>query len=79
VVYSIYLGYHTLNQVLAGSMLGLVIGAAWYSFIQYVLRPRKYLQWLLNTAPFRWLDPRDLLCSTTASTNGIQYEHVKQE
>jgi dolichyldiphosphatase len=32
---SIYLGYHTLNQVLAGSSVGILFGCVWYGTTCY--------------------------------------------
>ena len=34
--HSIYLGYHTLNQVMAGSLAGIVFGLVWYTTVKLV-------------------------------------------
>ncbi|WOL08484.1 hypothetical protein Cni_G17237 [Canna indica] len=34
----VYLGYHTIPQVIAGSTLGSVLGAAWYWFVNTMLK-----------------------------------------
>ena len=35
----VYLGYHTLPQVLAGTALGVFLGAAWFWVVSNVLSP----------------------------------------
>ena len=56
----VYLGYHTVTQVFAGSAAGVVSGAAWFA-ITYVMRETGMLAWLLEVPVARWLRIRDLL------------------
>ncbi|KAI8328444.1 PAP2 superfamily protein [Chlamydoabsidia padenii] len=55
----IYLGYHTLGQVVMGSVVGVGYGLVWYMAMEMV-RARGYLTWFLNTSLARWLLLRDM-------------------
>ncbi|KAH6626210.1 hypothetical protein B0J18DRAFT_134854 [Chaetomium sp. MPI-SDFR-AT-0129] len=56
----VYLGYHTVRQVLAGCAAGVVCGVGWFT-ATYVLRETGLLAWGLETPPARWLRIRDLV------------------
>ncbi|KAJ2785713.1 Dolichyldiphosphatase 1 [Coemansia javaensis] len=55
----VYLGYHTAAQVLAGVAAGVASGAAWYAFVERVVRGGGILDAALATRPCRWLLIRD--------------------
>ncbi|KAJ2712888.1 hypothetical protein H4R19_002523 [Coemansia spiralis] len=55
----VYLGYHTLRQALAGVAVGFASGAAWYAFVESVVRPSGLVDTALATYPCRWLLIRD--------------------
>jgi dolichyldiphosphatase len=55
----IYLGYHTLNQVLIGSMVGTGYGALWYGVTRWV-HSVGAIQWLVNTSIAKKLYLRDM-------------------
>ncbi|KAF9974222.1 hypothetical protein BGZ73_002408 [Actinomortierella ambigua] len=60
VIYSrVHLYYHTWQQVVAGTICGVVIGAAWFSFVNHFLRPRGYLDAILDTPVCQWAYIRD--------------------
>ncbi|KAJ1734955.1 hypothetical protein LPJ61_000805 [Coemansia biformis] len=59
VVSRVYLGYHTVLQVLVGVGVGLASGAAWYAFTEAVVRPGGIVDAALATYPCRWLLIRD--------------------
>lgn len=56
----VYLGYHSVRQVLAGCGAGVVCGLGWFT-VTYVLRETGLLAWGLETPPARWLRIRDLV------------------
>ena len=56
----VYLGYHTVRQVVAGCVAGAGCGAAWFA-VTYVLRETGALAWGLETPVARWLRVRDLV------------------
>lgn len=56
----VYLGYHTVKQVFAGSAAGVVSGAAWFA-VTYLMRKTGMLAWLLELPVARWLRIRDLV------------------
>ncbi|KAJ2808138.1 hypothetical protein H4R20_000993 [Coemansia guatemalensis] len=55
----VYLGYHTVWQVLAGAVVGVGFGVIWYLFVEQVLRPSGLLDLILATSFCRWLLIRD--------------------
>ncbi|KAJ2044312.1 hypothetical protein GGI08_007140 [Coemansia sp. S2] len=55
----VYLGYHTVIQVLAGGMVGLVAGLVWYWLVEHVLYPSGLVEKLLSTFICQWLLIRD--------------------
>ncbi|KAJ2576571.1 hypothetical protein GGH19_002054 [Coemansia sp. RSA 1807] len=58
VVSRVYLGYHTLRQVLAGVGVGVVAGIAWYQFVELVRRTG-ILDYALRSGICHWLLIRD--------------------
>ncbi|CAO3621461.1 unnamed protein product [Mucor fragilis] len=55
----IYLGYHTLNQVIVGSLVGIVFGSAWYGFVN-LLHQTNCINRILDTWVARKLYLRDM-------------------
>ncbi|KAK3994783.1 putative dolichyldiphosphatase [Cladorrhinum sp. PSN332] len=56
----VYLGYHTVKQVLAGTAAGVVSAVAWFA-VTYLMRETGLLAWLLEFPVARWLRIRDLV------------------
>ena len=56
----VYLGYHTVRQVLAGCAAGAGCAAAWFA-VTYVMRETGMLAWALELPVARWLRVRDLV------------------
>ncbi|KAK4162766.1 putative dolichyldiphosphatase [Cladorrhinum sp. PSN259] len=56
----VYLGYHTVKQVLAGAVAGVVSAVAWFA-VTYLMREMGLLAWLLEFPVARWLRIRDLV------------------
>jgi dolichyldiphosphatase len=56
----VYLGYHTVRQVLAGCAAGAGCAAAWFA-ATYLLRETGALAWALELPPARWFRVRDLV------------------
>jgi dolichyldiphosphatase len=56
----VYLGYHTVRQVLAGCVAGAGCGLAWFA-VTYLMRETGLLAWALELPPARWLRIRDLV------------------
>ncbi|KAF9363504.1 Dolichyldiphosphatase 1 [Mortierella sp. NVP85] len=55
VIYSrVHLYYHTWQQVVAGSICGCAIAAAYYFFVQKFLRSKGMQDWMLDNAVARW-------------------------
>ncbi|KAJ2785080.1 hypothetical protein GGI15_002055 [Coemansia interrupta] len=59
IVSRVYLGYHTVLQVFAGTAVGLAAGYAWYQFIELVLYPSGLVAYALDSPVCRWLLIRD--------------------
>ncbi|KAJ1665878.1 hypothetical protein GGF44_002953 [Coemansia sp. RSA 1694] len=55
----VYLGYHSVPQVLAGAAVGLAAGLVWYLAVERVLYPSGLVEALLDTSVSRWLLLRD--------------------
>ncbi|KAI8640860.1 DOLPP1 protein [Parasitella parasitica] len=55
----IYLGYHTLHQVIVGSLVGIAFGCVWYAFVN-LLHETSFVDWVLNTWIARKLYLRDM-------------------
>ncbi|KAJ2439721.1 hypothetical protein GGF42_007861 [Coemansia sp. RSA 2424] len=55
----VYLGYHSVPQVLAGAAVGLAAGLIWYLAVERVLYPSGLVEALLDTSVSRWLLLRD--------------------
>ena len=58
----VYLGYHTVNQVLVGCLAGTLSAVAWYA-ATYVVREAGLLAWALESPVARGLRMRDLVVS----------------
>lgn len=58
----VYLGYHTVKQVLVGALAGALSAAAWYG-VTHVVREVGLLAWALETPVARGLRIRDLVVS----------------
>ncbi|KAK4157647.1 hypothetical protein C8A00DRAFT_40071 [Chaetomidium leptoderma] len=56
----VYLGYHTVRQVLAGCAAGAGCAAAWFA-VTYLLRETGMLAWGLELPLARWFRVRDLV------------------
>jgi len=56
----VYLGYHTVNQVLVGCTAGAVTAVGWF-VATYVARETGLLAWVLEIPVARWLRLRDLV------------------
>ncbi|KAI8138014.1 phosphatidic acid phosphatase type 2/haloperoxidase [Fennellomyces sp. T-0311] len=56
----VYLGYHTLLQVIAGTTIGCIFGIAWYGFTEYGLRRSGLIQWVLDHPVGKLLYLRDM-------------------
>ena len=56
----VYLGYHSVRQVVAGCVAGAGCGAAWFA-VTYVLRETGVLAWGLEMPVARWFRVRDLV------------------
>ncbi|ORX62842.1 hypothetical protein DM01DRAFT_1365180 [Hesseltinella vesiculosa] len=66
----IYLGYHTLEQVLVGSLVGVVFGTIWYSSMEQ-LRKQGWVDWLLSTRLASLVYLRDM----RHIDNVLEWEH----
>lgn len=56
----VYLGYHTVRQVLAGCAAGAGCAAAWFA-VTYLMRETGMLAWALELPVARWFRVRDLV------------------
>ncbi|AEO56231.1 hypothetical protein MYCTH_2300923 [Thermothelomyces thermophilus ATCC 42464] len=56
----VYLGYHTVRQVVAGSAAGAGCAAAWFA-VTYLMRETGMVAWALELPPARWFRMRDLV------------------
>lgn len=65
----VYLGYHTVNQVLVGSLAGTLSAAAWYA-VTAVVRETGLLAWALESPVARGLRVRDLVVSEDLAQAG---------
>ncbi|KAM5490190.1 putative dolichyldiphosphatase [Microsporum audouinii] len=67
----IYLNYHTPEQVLAGSVIGIAYGVVWFEIGGY-LRKSGWLEWVLDLEPVRYFRIRDLLPREDLTESGWQ-------
>ena len=75
VMYSrVYLGYHTVSQILAGGTLGCLLGAAWYFLMDIVVSP--WFPWLEDTAICRYLRIKD--SSHIPDVIGFEYRNSRE-
>ncbi|RUP46658.1 phosphatidic acid phosphatase type 2/haloperoxidase [Jimgerdemannia flammicorona] len=44
----IYLGYHTLTQVIYGASFGVCFAVFWYTFTEHVIRPQGWFSWAVQ-------------------------------
>lgn len=65
----VYLGYHTVNQVLVGLLAGTLSALAWYA-VTAVVRQTGLLAWALESPVARALRVRDLVVSEDLSQAG---------
>ncbi|KAL5594798.1 hypothetical protein BROUX41_001707 [Berkeleyomyces rouxiae] len=65
----IYLGYHTLNQVLIGITAGVICALGWF-FVTSMARQMGLLTWGLELPLVRWLRVRDLLLEEDPAAAG---------
>ncbi|KUI56733.1 Putative dolichyldiphosphatase [Cytospora mali] len=65
----VYLGYHTVNQVLVGCLAGSLSALAWYG-VTYVIREIGLLAWVLESPVARGLRIRDLVVSEDLAQAG---------
>lgn len=65
----VYLGYHTVDQVVAGYCVGLGLGAAWHAVTEAYLRPR-------FASVTRWSVARALLVRDCSDVNVLQAEYA---
>ncbi|CAM6120640.1 unnamed protein product [Calypogeia fissa] len=57
-IYSrVYLGYHSVAQVIAGTIVGLILGSVWFYIVQRFFVP--YFPWIEGTAICRYLCIKD--------------------
>lgn len=65
----VYLGYHTVNQVLVGCLAGALSALAWYG-VTWFIRDAGLLAWVLESPVARGLRMRDLVVSEDLSQAG---------
>lgn len=65
----VYLGYHTVSQVLVGTLAGVACAVVWYG-VTAVVRETGLLAWGLESPPARGLRLRDLVVSEDLSQAG---------
>lgn len=65
----VYLGYHTVKQVLVGALAGALSAVVWFG-VTYVVRESGLLAWALETPLARGLRVRDLVVSEDLSQAG---------
>ncbi|KAL2197415.1 PAP2 superfamily-domain-containing protein [Corynascus similis CBS 632.67] len=56
----VYLGYHSVRQVLAGCAAGTGCAGAWFA-VTYLMREMGLVAWALELPPARWFRMRDLV------------------
>jgi dolichyldiphosphatase len=77
--YSIYLGYHTLNQVIVGSLVGVGFGLIWYS-ITKLLHSFGIIDWILDLPVAKKLYIRDMgLIDNVARFEYEQWDKLRQK
>lgn len=74
----VYLGYHTVNQVLVGCLAGSVCAVAWYATTAF-LRSTGLLAWALDSPFARGLRVRDLVVSEDLCQAGWEKWEEKKD
>lgn len=74
----VYLGYHTVRQVLAGCAAGAVCGVAWFA-VTYLLRETGMLAWGLEMPLARWFRVRDLVVVEDLCQAGWEKWEVRRQ
>jgi dolichyldiphosphatase len=75
----VYLGYHTVRQVLAGCAAGAVSAVGWFA-VTYLLRQTGLLAWALETPVARWFRLRDLVVVEDLCQAGWEkWERMRRE
>lgn len=73
----VYLNYHTPRQVFAGSIVGTLVAALWFSFTRH-LRDNGWIEWGLDTQLARLVRVRDLVLDEDFVESGWQrYENKR--
>ncbi|KAL8856800.1 MAG: hypothetical protein Q9178_006637 [Gyalolechia marmorata] len=65
----VYLQYHTVNQVLVGSIVGAVTAIAWFG-VTTIARRRGWIQWALESRELTMLRVRDLVVEEDLAESG---------
>ncbi|KAI9259603.1 hypothetical protein BDA99DRAFT_547504 [Phascolomyces articulosus] len=74
----IYLGYHSLPQVIAGGCVGIVFGVTWYGLLEYGLRPSGLIGWILEQPLSKRFYLRDMrTVDNVAKWEYQQWEQVR--
>ncbi|CAO3617602.1 unnamed protein product [Cunninghamella blakesleeana] len=55
----VYLGYHTLEQVMVGSSVGVIFGFIWYQLME-LIRGFGFIDRLIDTSLAKWIYLRDM-------------------
>ncbi|KAL8910434.1 MAG: hypothetical protein Q9171_004272 [Xanthocarpia ochracea] len=65
----VYLQYHTVNQVLVGSLVGAVTAIAWFG-VTTIARRHGWIQWALESRELTMLRVRDLVVEEDLAESG---------
>lgn len=77
--YRIYLGYHTLNQVIVGSLIGIGFGFIWYAIVK-LLHSTGTVDWILDLSISKKLYIRDMgLIDNVARFEYEQWTKLRQK
>ena len=71
----VYLGYHTVDQVVAGSVIGCATAILWFGITQKLLTP--WFPWLCSLRLFEFLLIRDY--TDIPNVMWFDYFHAKNE
>jgi|UniRef100_A0A346DKQ1 dolichyldiphosphatase len=74
----VYLGYHTVRQVVAGSVAGAGCAAAWFA-VTYLMRETGMLAWALELPLARWFRLRDLVVGEDFCQAGWEKWEVRRQ